>query len=149
MNYSKSKIYLIKSKSMKDKFFVGACTGSLYIEMDRIRDMYSRYLDDRTRPYQCVFDMLEHGDAYIVLYQSFRCVDKHQFNLRLRDATYLIRNLKDPMSCTSKVKQKTILKKIKRLITIENDRLENDIIDSEYDKITFNYICDEIDKILR
>ena len=148
MNYSKSKIYLIKSKFINDKFFVGACTGSLYKEMDNIRDKYRRYLDDMTRPYESVFTMLEHDDGYIVLYQSFSCVNKHQFNLRLRDATYLIRNLKDPMSCTSKVKQETILKRIKRLSVIEDDRLENDLIDSEYDKIKFKSICDQIDKIL-
>lgn len=124
---------------MKDKFYVGACTVSLHTEFKRIRE---RYYENNKR---CgVYQMFVNDDAYIVLYEAFRCDNIHEYIIRLHDVRIMLN--KYPPKPNYKLE--TTLKKIRRLIAIEEDRLENDNVTFFYDKMIFKSVCDSIDVII-
>lgn len=138
-NFQKSKIYLIKSKSIKDRFYVGGCTTALSTEFKKLKERYYKH-----KYTNGVFSMFINDDAYIVLYEEFRCNNMNEYIMKLHDIRTMLNN--NPPK--HRIKIETTLKKIRRLKAIEEDRLENDIVSSEYDKMIFDSICLSIDEII-
>jgi len=84
-DYSKSKIYIIKS-DQTDKIFVGATTKALCSRMAQHRKYYQNFINKlNNKIYESSFDIVKFSDARIQLVESFTCNDKDELNLKLQN----------------------------------------------------------------
>jgi len=84
-DYSKSKIYIIKS-DQTDKIFVGATTKALCSRMAQHRKYYQNFVNKlNNKIYESSFDIVQFSDARIQLVESFICNDKDELNLKLQN----------------------------------------------------------------
>jgi hypothetical protein len=79
-DYSRGKIYLVKSDKCKD-IYVGSTTQELGTRMIVHKSMYKRWKNNESAYYTC-FDIMDHGDAYIELYEEFPCESKKELTAR-------------------------------------------------------------------
>lgn len=81
VDYSKGKIYKIISNSNPELVYYGSTCQSLSKRMGLHRSNCRRWLDNKAH-YMSSFDLIQHGDAQIVLIENYPCSNKEELFAR-------------------------------------------------------------------
>lgn len=78
-DYKKGKIYAIRSHQTND-IYIGSTCQSLCYRMSGHRVAYKRFLNGNTTCIISSFQILQHGDAYIELFEVFPCESRQELH---------------------------------------------------------------------
>ena len=80
VNYARGKVYAIRSHKT-DKIYIGSTCRPLANRMSDHRSSYRRWKAAKLNKISS-YEVLEHGDAYIELLESYPCGSKEELNRR-------------------------------------------------------------------
>ena len=146
-DYSKSKIYLIRSPSHPELVFVGATVKSLHQEIKEARAKYDLHLKG-TSCFQSIFNMIQFEDHYIEIYKYLQKQCKCKEDLeRYRMQTINHLSGKDEKQLNAELEK---INKIKRSRLKSRKKLRDPkIIIRQIDKFIkkelYKLDCEEID----
>lgn len=78
--YSRGKIYILRSNQTED-IYVGSTTQPLYRRFSEHKKRYRYYINNNTS-YTSSFDIMQYEDAYIDLYEDYKCNTRKELQRR-------------------------------------------------------------------
>lgn len=95
MDYKNAQIYTIRSHQTTD-IYVGSTCSPLYKRLYQHKKKYKCWIKGTNSKYYTSYEILKYDDAYIELYEDFKCSSKKELNRR---EGHIIRKL----NCVNKV----------------------------------------------